>query len=76
MEAIVQDGDALRDWLVGVVRDHPHDEAVDLFVEKVIRERMSVAVVLWASEALDSKAFDVVSEGAARLDADKPSHWH
>ena len=74
-EAIVQGGDALRDWLVAVARDHPHEEAVDLFVEKVIRERMSVAVVLWASEALDSKAFEVVSEGAARLDADKPSHW-
>ena len=74
-EAFVQGGDALRDWLVDVVRDHAHEEAVDLFVEKVIRERIGVAVVLWASEALDSKAFEVVSEGLARLDADKPSHW-
>ena len=65
-QAFVQGGDALRDWLVAVARDHD-EEAVDLFVEKVIRVRMNVAVVLWASEALGLKAFEVVSVGGRQI---------
>ena len=72
---MIEQGDALRDWLVTVARDHSHEEAVDLFVAKISREGISLAAVHWASEALTPDAFDVINEGVARLLADRPPHW-
>ena len=69
-EAYVQRGIALREWLVDVVHNHPHEEAVDLFVEKVVRERIRFFDLgVWTSEGLDSKTLEVASEGQARLQA-------
>ena len=72
---MIEQGDALRDWLVTIARDHSHEEAVDLFVTKVQQDRISLAAVHWASEALTPGAFDVINEGVARLLVERPAHW-
>ena len=58
-------------------RKQPHDEAVNLFIQKVMREKLNKRSVEWAysQAAGHDDALAVISEAIRTLDMTHPPHW-
>jgi hypothetical protein len=69
------EGRALLEWVNGTRRMHPHEAAVRLFLEKVMREEMNRSTAQWAmGRAGDSQSL-VILHGMTALDRASPPHW-
>ena len=77
LEAQAEEGDALFEWLLAVTREFPREEALEMFLQKLMVEQMSRPTVNWALDnAVDNEAVaSVISEGIATMDRTRPVHW-
>ena len=76
-EASPRPDEVLLDWILTISRKRPHDEAVNLFIQKVMREKLNKRSVQWVHThaAKYPDALAVISEGVQTLDRTRPLHW-
>jgi hypothetical protein len=76
-KAPAHSNEVLLDWILTISRKRPHDEAVNLFIQKVMREKLNKRSVQWAySHAAEHPgALAVISDGIQTLDRTRPLHW-
>ena len=77
LEAQAEEGEALFEWLLLVTREFPREEALEMFLQKILMEQINRPAVNWAlGYAVDNKAAkSVISEAIATLDRTSPPHW-